>query len=49
MESVLFFTGVFAVIYIIYWSIQNDGVKEQTRQKGLLRMRAPDWPKGRSN
>lgn len=39
MEEVAFLASIFAVLYIIFWSIQNDNVKDQTEQRGLLRMK----------
>ncbi len=45
MESVafglVFALAVFSIVYIIFWSVRNDGVKDLGEQKGLLRMKAP--------
>ena len=41
MISIAFGLAVFCVIYIILWSVRNDGVKDLGEQKGLLRMKAP--------
>ena len=45
MQSVafglVFGLAVFSIVYIIFWSVQNDGVEDMREQKGLLRMKAP--------
>lgn len=49
MESVVFVLAVVFILYIIYWSIQNDGAKNQSEQKGLLRMLVPHPDKDLDN
>ena len=39
--GLVFVLAVFSIIYIIFWSVRNDGVKDLGEQKGLLRMKAP--------
>ncbi len=39
--NVAFGLALFSVLYIIFWSLRNDGVKDLGEQKGLLRMKAP--------
>ncbi len=41
MLSVAFALAVFGIVYIIFWSVRNDGVKDLEEQNGLLRMKAP--------
>ncbi len=41
MEDVAFGLALFTIVYIIFWSLRNDGVKDLGEQKGLLRMKAP--------
>ncbi len=41
MGSVAFGLALFGFVYIIFWSVRNDGVKDLREQKGLLRMKAP--------
>ncbi len=41
MQSVAFGLVVFSIVYIIFWSVRNDGVEDMREQKGLLRMKAP--------
>ena len=45
MQSVafglMFALAVFSFVYIVFWSIRNDSVKDLGKQKGLLRMKAP--------
>ena len=41
MVSVAFGLALLGFVYIIYWSVRNDGVKDLGEQKGLLRMKAP--------
>ena len=39
VEGVLFFSVVMFVVYIVFWSVQNDSAKTLSEQRGLLRMR----------
>lgn len=41
MTNVAFGLALFGFVYIIFWSLRNDGVKDLGEQKGLLRMKAP--------
>ena len=43
--GIVFALAIFGIIYTIFWSVQNDGVKESGEQKGLLRMKAPQHRK----
>ena len=44
--GVLFGLALLIIVYIIFWSVRNDGVKDLGEQKGLLRMKAPQPKKG---
>ena len=39
--GLVFALALFGFVYIIFWSVRNDGVKDLGEQKGLLRMKAP--------
>ena len=39
--GLIFGLALFGILYIIFWSLRNDGVKHLGEQKGLLRMKAP--------
>ncbi len=39
--GLVFALAVFGIVYILFWSVRNDGVKDLGEQKGLLRMKAP--------
>ncbi len=41
MVGIAFGLAVFSFVYIVFWSIRNDGVKDLGEQKGLLRMKTP--------
>lgn len=41
MESIVFGSAVFFILYIFYWSIQNDKAKDQSEHRGLISMLAP--------
>ena len=41
MASIAFGLALLSIVYIIFWSVRNDGVKHLGEQKGLLRMKAP--------
>ena len=41
MINIAFGLAVFGIVYIIFWSVRNDGVEDMREQKGLLRMKAP--------
>ena len=41
MTGIAFALALFGIVYIIFWSVRNDGVKHLGEQKGLLRMKAP--------
>ena len=41
MESVVFFMSVAAIVYVLFWSIQNDGAKSQKEHRGFLKMKVP--------
>ncbi len=38
--GLVFALAVFSIVYIIFWSVQNDSVEDMREQKGLLRMKA---------
>ncbi len=39
--GLVFALALFGIVYILFWSVRNDGVKDLGEQKGLLRMKAP--------
>ncbi len=39
--GLIFALALFGIVYIIIWSVRNDGVKDLGEQKGLLRMKTP--------
>jgi len=39
--GLVFALAVFSIVYIIFWSVRNDGVEDMREQKGLLRMKTP--------
>ena len=39
--GIVFGLAVCAIVYIMVWSLRNEGVKDLEDQKGLLRMKAP--------
>ena len=41
MTGIAFGLALISFVYIIYWSIWNDGVETLGEQKGLLRMKVP--------
>ncbi len=41
MAGIAFGLALLSIVYIIFWSVRNDGVKDLGEQKGLLRMKAP--------
>ena len=41
MAGIAFGLALLSIVYIIFWSVRNDGVKALGEQKGLLRMKAP--------
>ena len=41
MTSIAFGLALLSIVYIIFWSLRNDDVKDLGEQKGLLRMKAP--------
>ncbi len=41
MAGIAFGLALLSIVYIIFWSLRNDGVKDLGEQKGLLRMKAP--------
>ena len=45
MEELAFVTSIFAILYIVFWSVQNDNVKDQNEQTGLLRMKPSELDK----
>ena len=45
MTGIAFGLALFSIVYIIFWSLRNDDVKDLGEQKGLLRMKAPQSQK----
>ena len=45
MASIAFGLALLSIVYIIFWSLRNDDVKDLGEQKGLLRMKAPQSQK----
>ena len=45
MTGIAFGLILLSIVYIIFWSVRNDDVKDLGEQKGLLRMKAPQSQK----
>lgn len=41
MIGVAFGLALIGFVYVLFWSIRNDGVETLGEQKGLLRMKVP--------
>lgn len=49
MTSIALFIFIAAIIYVMIWSIRNDGVRSIREQTGFVRMRVPPEAKEADN